>query len=46
MSDMELDVWNLLLRKTLTSAGQASTTSSAVIEAIAQAILPKADADR
>ena len=46
MSDVELNVWNALLQKTLTSAGQTSTASSAVIDAIIQAVLPVADVDR
>jgi hypothetical protein len=46
MSDVESGVWNSLLQKTLTSAGQASTSSSAVIDAIAQAVFPVADVDR
>ncbi|KAG1748753.1 hypothetical protein EDB19DRAFT_1683495 [Suillus lakei] len=46
MSDVELDVWNSLLQKTLTSAGQASADLSAVIDAVAQAVLPVACVDR
>ncbi|KAG1822874.1 uncharacterized protein BJ212DRAFT_1477283 [Suillus subaureus] len=46
MSDVELDVWNSLLQKTLTSASQASTELSTVIDAIAQAVLPVACVDR
>jgi hypothetical protein len=46
MSDVELDVWNSLLRKTLTFASQASTELSTVIDAIAQAVLPVACVDR
>ncbi|KAG2082816.1 hypothetical protein BD769DRAFT_1543347, partial [Suillus cothurnatus] len=46
MSDMELDVWNSLLQKTLTSASQSSTKLSTVIDAIAQAVLPVACVDR
>ncbi|KAG2361697.1 hypothetical protein BDR07DRAFT_1461296 [Suillus spraguei] len=46
MSDVELDIWNSLLQKTLTSASQASTELSTVINAIAQAVLPVAYVDR
>ncbi|KAG1885022.1 hypothetical protein F4604DRAFT_1729088 [Suillus subluteus] len=46
MSDVELDVWDSLLQKTLTSASQASTKLSTVIDAIAQAVLPVACVDR
>ncbi|KAG0704225.1 hypothetical protein DFH29DRAFT_912381 [Suillus ampliporus] len=46
MSDVESDVWNSLLQKALTSAGQASTASSTVIDAIAQAVLPVTSVDR
>ncbi|KAG2342192.1 hypothetical protein BDR05DRAFT_1060484 [Suillus weaverae] len=46
MSDVELDVWNSLLQKTLTSASQASTELSTVIDAIAQAVLPVTSVDR
>jgi len=46
MSDVELDVWNSLLQKTLTSASQSSTKLSTVIDAIAQAVLPVACVDR
>ncbi|OAX38765.1 hypothetical protein K503DRAFT_740676 [Rhizopogon vinicolor AM-OR11-026] len=46
MSDVELDVWNSLLQKTLTAAGQASAASSDIIDAFAQAVSPVADVDR
>lgn len=46
MSDVELDVWNSLLQKTLTFASQASTELSTVINAIAQAVLPVTCLDR
>ncbi|OJA17203.1 hypothetical protein AZE42_00201 [Rhizopogon vesiculosus] len=46
MSDVELDVWDSLLQKTFTAAGQASAASSDVIDAFAQAVLPVADVDR
>jgi len=46
MSDVESGVWNSLLQMTLTSASQASAASSAVVDAIAQAVSPLADVDR
>ncbi|KAG2037796.1 hypothetical protein BDR03DRAFT_919410 [Suillus americanus] len=46
MSDVEVDVWNSLLQKTLTSASQASIELSTVIDAIAQAVLPATCVDR
>ncbi|KAG2151294.1 hypothetical protein DEU56DRAFT_777115 [Suillus clintonianus] len=46
MSDVELGVWNSLLQKTITCAGQDSAASSTVVDAIAQAVLPVACVDR
>ncbi|KAG2155936.1 uncharacterized protein EDB93DRAFT_1128913 [Suillus bovinus] len=46
MSDVELDVWDSLLQKTITSANQTSTELSTVIDAIVQAVIPVACVDR